>query len=94
MALQRHEVINKIMKQYAKKTPINERGLGILYDRAHCRGYNSSMIYDGLKRVICKNYLRKEYIPPYNDITCEAIDERKYIEDWELRAIMKGYISH
>lgn len=89
--MNKQEVIKTLMKQYSKRTPINERGLGILYDRAHYRGYNSVMIYDGLKRVICKNYLRKEYIPPYNDIACEAIDERRYIEDWEFRAIMKGW---
>lgn len=79
------------MKQYSKRTPINERGLGILYDRAHYRGYNARQIYNGLKRVICKNYLRKEYIPPLNDIACEVIDEKIYIEDWEFRAIMNGW---
>lgn len=89
--MQKHEVVKKLMKQYSKRTPINERGLEILYDRACYRGYDAALIYRGLKTVICKNYLRKEYTPPNNDIACEVIDDRRYIEDWEFRAIMAGW---
>ena len=90
--MQKHEVINKVMHRYAKKTPINRRGLEVLYNRAESRGYKATEILIGLETVICKNYYRKKYVPPYNDPACEAIDERRYIEDWEFRAIMMGYI--
>lgn len=86
--MQKHEVIKKIMEQYAGRTPITKRGISILYDRAASRGYDSLHIFIGLKTVICKNYLREEYIPPNNNIMLEPIDERKYIEDWEFRTIM------
>lgn len=81
------------MQQYAGRTPITKRGITILYDRALSRGYDSFSIYSGLKTVICKNYLRKEYIPPRNDPALEVIDERRYIEDWEFRGIMQGNIT-
>lgn len=51
------------------------------------------MIYIGLKTVICKNYLRSEYQPPHGDITQEVLHERMYIEDWELREIVKGNVE-
>lgn len=92
--VQKHEVIRAIMQQYAGRTPITERGVNILYDRAYYRGYKPIMIYTGLKTVICKNYLREEYEPPNGDITQEVIHDRIYIEDWEFRAIMKGHITH
>lgn len=88
--MQRHEVIKKIMQQYAERTPITKRGITILYDRAASRGYNSLRIFIGLKTVICKNYLREEYTPPNNDPMMENVDERRYIEDWEFREIMNG----
>lgn len=88
--MQKHEVINKLMRQYSTRTPITRQGLNILYDRAHYRGYDAKLIYIGLKTVIAKNYLRKEYVPPCGDITLEVIDERRYIEDWEFRRIMQG----
>lgn len=90
--MQKHEVINAIMKQYAGRTPITEQGIRVLYNRAHCRGYRPYMIYLGLKTVICKNYLRAEYQPPNGDITQEVIHDRMYIEDWEFREIMNGHI--
>ena len=92
--MQKHEVIRTIMQQYAGRTPITERGVNILYDRAYYRGYKPIMIYAGLKTVICKNYLREEYEPPNGDITQEVIHDRIYTEDWEFRAIMKGHITH
>lgn len=88
--MQRHEVIGMIMSQYAEKTPITEKGVALLYDRAVSRGYHASCIYMGLKKVICKNYLRKEYRPPRNDPMLEVLDERFYIEDFEFREIMEG----
>lgn len=92
--MQKHEVINAIMSQYAGRTPITKQGVTILYNRAFNRGYAPIMIYAGLKTVICKNYLRSEYEPPHGDITQEVIHDRIYIEDWELREIMKGHIDH
>ena len=92
--MQKHEVIQRIMGQYAGRTPINRRGLNILYNRACNRGYEPFLIYMGLKTVICKNYLRAEYEPPNGDITQETIHDRMYIEDWEFREIMKGNIGY
>lgn len=92
--MQKHEVIRAIMEQYAGRTPVNKRGLNILYDRAYYRGYEPFMIYLGLRTVICKNYLRAEYEPPNGDITQEVIHDRLFIEDWEFRAIMNGHIDH
>ena len=92
--MQKHEVIRTIMQQYAGRTPITERGVNILYDRAYYRGYKPIMIYAGLKTVICKNYLGEEYEPPNGDITQEVIHDRLFIEDWEFRAIMNGQIDH
>ena len=90
--MQKHEVIRKIMQQYAGRTPITKNGISLLYDRAAARGYSSLLIFIGLKTVICKNYLRAEYIPPNNDPMMENVDERRYIEDWEFREIMQGGI--
>lgn len=52
--MQRHEVIKKIMQQYAERTPITKRGITILYDRAASRGYNSLRIFIGLKRLFVR----------------------------------------
>lgn len=88
--MQKHEVIRKIMKQYAGRTPITKAGISVLYDRAASRGYNSVTILIGLKTIICKNYLRDEYVPPNNNPEMEVLDERQYIEDWEFRSIMEN----
>jgi hypothetical protein len=90
---QERDIIRSIMKQYAGKTPITEKSIQILYNRASNRGYDPTMIYIGLKTVICKNYLRSEYQPPHGDITQEVLHERMYIEDWELREIVKGNVE-
>lgn len=87
--MQRHEVIGAIMRQYAGRTPISKKGIALLYDRAEARGYRSFEIYIGLKTIICKNYLRKEYQPPNGDIMQEVLHERMYIEDCEFRDLMK-----
>lgn len=92
--MQKHEVVRKIMKQYAERTPITKQGISILYDRAVSRGYDPSAILIGLKTVICKNYLRKEYTPPNNDSLLEALDERRYIEDYEFKEVMRNGNSH
>lgn len=91
--MQKHEVIQSIMRQYGGRTPVNRQGLNVLYNRAESRGYRPFMIYIGLRTVICKNYLRKEYEPPNGDIEQEPLHDRIYIEDWEFRAIMKGWIT-
>lgn len=88
--MQKHEVIRKIMHQYGGVTPITSKGISLLYDRAESRGYSSMAILIGLKTVICKNYLRKEYKPPNNDPMLEVLDERHYIEDAEFKEIMKN----
>ena len=71
--VQKHDVINEILREYKDKAPINRNGLETLYDRASNRGYLPMMIYVGLKTMICKNYIRKEYIPPNNDPLLEVI---------------------
>ena len=86
--MQKHEVIGKIMHQYGDRTPITQKGISLLYDRALSRGYNPILILMGLKIIICKNYLREEYKPPNNDPMLEILDERRYIEDWEFKEIM------
>ncbi len=91
--MQRHEVISAIMKQYAGKTPITKQGVEILYNRAYYRGYKPFMIYAGLKTVICKNYLRAQYEPPNGNPEDEPLHDKLLIEDWEFKAIMKGYIT-
>lgn len=91
--MQKNDVISAILKQYAGRTPINRRGIAILYDKACYRGYSPMMIYAGLRIVICKNYLRDEYQPPNGDMAQEVIHERIYIEDWEFKEIMQGYIT-
>lgn len=90
--MNRSDVINRIMNLYAGKTPVNGQALKILYARAENRGYHPWQIYTGLKTIICKNYLRNEYIPPNNDPEQEALHERIYIEEWEFREIVKGNI--
>lgn len=89
--MQRHEVIGKIMKKYASRTPINPKGVAVLYDRAASRGYDPVHIMIGLQTVICKNYIRSEYTPPQNNPELEVVDERRYIEDAEFRDIMDTY---
>lgn len=85
--VQKHDVINEILTEYERKSPINKQGLELLYNRAESRGYLPMMIYIGLKTMICKNYVRKEYVPPNNDPLLEVIHERMYMEDWEFRSI-------
>ena len=48
------------------------------------------MIYIGLKTMICKNYIRSEYIPPNNDPMQEVIHNRIYAEDWEFRSVFNS----
>ena len=55
--VQKHDVINEILREYKDKAPINRNGLETLYDRASNRGYLPMMIYVGLKTMICKNYI-------------------------------------
>lgn len=83
--VQKHEIIGRIMLKYAGRAPITKREISVLYDEALARGYHSSFIYAGLKTVICKKYLREEYIPPNNNTADEPLDESRYIEDWEFR---------
>ena len=45
--MQKNDCIRSLMRQYGN-TPITERGLSILYDRAQNRGYDTYMIYIGL----------------------------------------------
>ena len=80
--VQKHDVINEILREYKDKAPINRNGLETLYDRASNRGY--------LPTMICKNYIRKEYIPPNNDPLLEVIHERMYMEDWEFRSMFRN----
>lgn len=88
--MQKFEIINGLLKRYSRKAPIHRRGLEILYDRAAARGYKALEIKRGLQILICKNYVRKEYVPPYNAPTLEVIHERIYMEDWEFRDIFKS----
>lgn len=92
--IQKHEVINLIMRQYSNRTPITKDGVELLYDRAISRGYDPCCIYTGLKTVICKNYLREEYRFPNGDPEMESLDESRYIEDFELRDIMNGNLVY
>ena len=85
--VQKQDVINEILTEYKKKSPVNKYGLEKLYDIAESRGFYPVMIYIGLKTMICKNYVRNEYIPPNNDPLLEVIHERMYMEDWEFRSI-------
>lgn len=85
--MQKDDVIKEILAEYRKKSPVNKCGLELLYDRAENRGYLPEMIYTGLKTMICKNYVRSEYVPPNNDPLLEVIHERIYMEDWEFRSI-------
>ena len=52
--MQKQDVINRILKEYAKKSPINRKGLEKLYNTAECRGYHPMMIYnnDPMQEVI------------------------------------------
>lgn len=88
--VQKQDVINELLAEYRAKAPINRHGLELLYDTAECRGYLPMMIYIGLKTMICKNYVRNEYVPPNNDPLLEAIHERMYMEDWEFRSIFRN----
>lgn len=85
--MQKQDVINRILKEYSEKSPIHRKGLEKLYNTAEYRGYHPTMIYIGLKTMICKNYIRNEYIPPNNDPMQEVIHNRIYAEDWEFRSI-------
>lgn len=91
--MQKNDVMNRIIREYAGKTPITVSGIDLLYNRAESRGYQPEMIYAGLRTMICKNYMRSEYEPPHKDPAQEAIHDRLYIEDWEFRDIMNGYIT-
>lgn len=82
--VQKQDVINEILREYQTRTPIDIYGLKTLYDRAADRGYMPKMIYIGLKTMICKNYVRSEYIPPNNDPLLEVMHERMYMDDWEF----------
>ena len=77
--MQKQDVINRILKEYAKRSPINRKGLEKLYNTAECRGYHPMMIY-----------IRSEYIPPNNDPMQEVIHNRIYAEDWEFRSVFNS----
>ena len=81
--MQRHEIINVLYRKYGVYGA-TKKGIEILVDRGISRGYRENFIYSGLDRVLCKNYIRREYKG------CEPRDERLFIEDEELRAIMEG----
>lgn len=85
--VQKQDVINEILQEYETRTPIDKYGLRALYDRAANRGYMPQMIYIGLKTMICKNYVRDEYVPPNNDPLLEVLHERMYMEDSEFRSM-------
>lgn len=87
--VQKHDVIKELLHEYCERTPISQKGLENLYDRAENRGYEPMMIYVGLKTLICKNYIRKEYVFPNNDPMLEVLHERMYMEDWEFRSIFR-----
>ena len=87
--VQKQDVINDCLTEYKTKSPINKHGLELLYDIAACRGYLPMMIYIEIKTMICKNYVRNEYVPPNNDPLLEVIHERMYMEDWEFRSIFR-----
>ena len=87
--VQKQDVINALIAEYHEKAPVTKQGLDILYTRAENRGYMPIMIYIGLKTMICKNYVRNEYIPPNNDPMQEVIHNRIYAEDWEFRSVFK-----
>ena len=87
--VQKQDVVKSILDLYGGITPIHQHGIEMLYDRAENRGHELPAIFDGLITCITKNYLRALYTPPNNDPMCEVIDERRYIEDWEFRAIFK-----
>jgi len=91
--MQKQDVVRAILALYADRAPIHRQGIEILFDRAESRGYHIALIFEGLETCIKKNYIRDEYEPPYNDPTCEVIDERRYIEDWEFKEIFfyRGY---
>ena len=63
---------------------ISFQGLKKLARRALLRGYSEQMVVFGLDTVIKKNYKRDEYRG--ND----ALDEKRFILDAELRAVMQG----
>ena len=57
--MQKQEMIKLIMIQYAERTPITQRGISLLYDRALARGYSAGCIYMGLKQLFAKIILGK-----------------------------------
>ena len=50
--MQKNDCIRSLMRQYGN-TPITERGLSILYDRAQNRGYDTYMIYMACSHIVC-----------------------------------------
>lgn len=74
------------MRFFKDMAPTGQQKKGIekLVDRGINRGYKEELVYMGLNRALCKNYTRSRYQG------CEPQDERLYIEDEELRAIMDG----
>lgn len=90
--VQKNDVLRELMREYQDRTPIDWYGLETLYDRAESRGYKPMMIYVGLKTLICKNYIRKEYIPPANDPMLEVIHERMYMTDPEFRKMFRSVL--
>lgn len=87
--MQKQDVINTLMSEY-RNTPITRQGLEALYVRAESRGYMPIIIYMGLKTLICKNYDRRNYIPPANDPMLEVIHERAYMDDLEFNTVAIG----
>lgn len=81
--MQRHEIINALFQRYGPYGA-TKKGIEKLVDRGINRGYKEELVYMGLNRALCKNYTRSRYQG------CEPQDERLYIEDEELRAIMDG----
>lgn len=89
--MKKEDVIPEILRKYQHKAPICRRSLEWLYKIAESRGYQPLEIYTGLEICICKNYVRSKYVPPNNDPRQEVIHERKYIEDWEFREILRRF---
>lgn len=85
--VQKQDVIAELLSEFQQTTPVDKRGLEMLYDRAEARGYMPKMIYIGLKTLICKNFIRTKYVSPNNNPLLEVIHERMYMEDWEFRQL-------
>lgn len=58
-------------------------GLQLLARRALARGYPEVLVSHGLEEVIKKNYIRELYDGD------DALDEKRYIQDAEFKAIMR-----